>query len=203
MAENDRFEKSLGAGWRTAAKYVENEHASPEVVEDKLLETLVKCLNGNNGIPSFPELIRVLNVHTGLSSIDTFAGLDDIVKSQKGHRHTKVAARVTMSILARQHVVGGRLEPKNSGYRLAEDVCLALVRHYFFARVHHRMIAKGRFSDHNEFLEWQNRVESSIQPRLRKIAAQLFENPDATNLRAPRKSAKKVPTSVLLEEVLA
>ncbi|MCY3904384.1 MAG: hypothetical protein OXF76_14560 [Caldilineaceae bacterium] len=203
MAENDRFETSLGAGWRTAAQYVENENVSPEEVDDKLLEALGKCLRRNNGIPGFQELTLVLNEQAGLSSIGMFAELDEIVRSQLGHRHTKVAARVTMSMLALKHVVGGTMEPMNLGYRLAENVCLALLRHYFFARVQHRMIAKGKFSDHNEFFEWQSGVENSIQPGVSKIAAQLLENPYAADLRAPRKSSKKVPTSVLLKEVLA
>lgn len=201
MAENDRFENSLYAGWRTVAQYVENDSASPEEVNDKLVESLVNCLRKHDGIPDFHVMTCFLSAPSRQTSLDVFVALDDIVKAQRGHRHTKVAARVAMSILAQKLVAGETLEPQNLERRLAEDVCLAHVRHYFFARIRQRMIAKGKFSDNSEFHKWQIGVERSIQPRVGRLAVQLAENPDAVNLRTPKRTATKVPSSVLPEEV--
>ena len=198
MAENDRFEKSLGAGWRTAAHYVENENASLEEICDKLVQSLVDSLRKFNGVPDFQAIAVVLKAPMGPSSLDSFCTLEDIVRDRDGHRHTKIAANVAKSLLAGEK----KSESKDNAHCLAEDVCSALVRHYFFARVCPRMTAKERFSNHKEFLDWQIGIEHSIRPRIEIIAAQLVKNPDARNMKAPRKTTKKVPTSELLDVVL-
>ena len=202
MAENDRFERALRGGWRTAAQYVTNENASPEEVDDKLVESLTRCLQEYNGVPGFQEIVVVLKAPLGSSFLDSFCALDDIVRDRGGHRHTKIAANEAKSLLVQLPVSEETLESKDLAHRFAEDVCLALVRHNFVARARPQMIAERRFVNHEEFCEWQVGVERSIQPRISKIAAQLVGNPNAVNLRAPRKSTKKVPTGDLLNEVL-
>ena len=99
VAENDRFEKHLGAGWRTAANYAEGEKASVEEIGDKIIESLVNYLRDYNGVPSFQEIVLVLKAPVGPSPTEHFSTLEDIVRDQKGHRHTKVAAYVAMSLL--------------------------------------------------------------------------------------------------------
>lgn len=198
VAENDRFEKSIGAGWRTAANYVENENASSEEIGDKLVESLVGTLRKFKGVPGFKTILEVLEVPVGVSVLDTFCTLENIVRERDGHRHTKIAANVAKSFLAN----GRKSEIQDKAHRLSENVCLVLVRHFFFARVCPRMTAKGRFSNHKEFYDWQIGIEHSIQPRIERIAAQLVKNPNAENLITPRRTVKKVPTSVLLEEAL-
>ena len=37
MPEGDRFERSLGAGWRSAFRYAAGEVASEQEIEDKLM----------------------------------------------------------------------------------------------------------------------------------------------------------------------
>lgn len=198
MAENDRFEKHLGAGWRTAANYAEGEKASVEEIGDKIVESLVNYLRDYNGVPSFQEIVLVLKAPVGPSPTEHFSTLEDIVRDQKGHRHTKVAANEAMSLL----VISRKLEPVDVKVRLAQAICSALVKHYFFARVCPKMTATERFSDHREYSEWQDGIEHSIQSRIERIATQLAGNPDAGMLRAPRKTTKKVTTYDLLYEVL-
>ncbi len=198
MAENDRFEKYLGAGWRTAANYAENENASLEDIGDKLVESLVYCLREYNGVPSFQEIAVVLKAPMEPSPFERFSTLEDIVRDRKGHRHTKVAANEAKTLL----VTNRAFEPGDVEMGLAQALCLALVKHYFFARVCPKMTATERFSNHKEFLEWQDGIEHSIQPRIELIATQLVKDPDARKLRVPRKNTKRVPTSELLYEVL-
>ncbi len=40
MPEGDRFERSLGAGWRSAFRYAAGEVASEQEIEDKLMGSL-------------------------------------------------------------------------------------------------------------------------------------------------------------------
>lgn len=202
MAEKDRFEKSLGTGWCAAYQYVKNGTASPEEVDDKLVKSMAKYLRKYNGVPGFQAMMDVFAAPPGPSLMESFDALDDIVRDQGGHRHTKIAANVAKSLLVQQLAGGGTLEPKNEAHRLAEDVCSALLKHYYFARVRQSLITEGRFADHEKVRQWQVRVEQSIQPGIEKIAAQLGRNPDAKSLRAPRNTAKKVSTSDLLDEVL-
>ena len=151
MAENDRFEKHLGAGWRTAANYAEGEKASVEEIGDKIVESLVNYLRDYNGVPSFQEIVLALKAPVGPSPTEHFSTLEDIVRDQKGHRHTKVAANEAMSLL----VISRKLEPVDVEVRLAQAICSALVKHYFFARVCPKMTATERFSDHSRYTQTQ------------------------------------------------
>ncbi|MDE0633228.1 MAG: hypothetical protein OXH73_17115 [Caldilineaceae bacterium] len=198
MAENDRFEKSLSAGWRTAANYVENENVSLEEISDKLMESLVNSLRKFDGVPGFQAIVAVLETQMGPSLLDGFCALEDIVRDRNGHRHTKIAANVAKSILAGEEKLGS----KDKAHLLAENVCLALLRHCFFARVCPRLTTKARFSNHKKLHEWQIGIEHSVQPRIETVSALLVDSPDAYNLKTPRKSTKKVSTSDLLVEVL-
>lgn len=198
MAENDRFERSLGAGWRTAANYTENENASLEEIGDKLVSSLVDCLRKYDGVPGFREIVDVLKAPLRPSLSESSCQLEDIVRDRKGHRHSKIAANEAKSLLVSKET----LKSEDVETCLAQAICPALVRHYFFARVCPKLTATKRFSSPGEFLEWQIRIEQSIQSRINMVATQLVQSPDATNLRAPRRTAKRIATSELLDEVL-
>ena len=198
MAENDRIEKSIRAGWRTAANYVENENASSEELGDKLVESLVGTLRKFKGVPGFQTILEILEAPVSVSVLDSFCALENIVRDRDGHRHTKIAANVAKSLL----VSKGTLESQDVDKRFAQALCSALVRHYFFARVCPKLTATKRFSSPGEFHKWQIGIEQSIQSRIDKVATQLVQSPDATNLRAPGRTAKRASTSQLLDEVL-
>ena len=197
------LKKSLGAGWCSSFQYVKNGKVSPEEVDDKLVKTLAKYLRKHNGVPGFQAMKDVLAAPAGPSFVNCLGALDDIVRRQGGHRHTKIAADAAKSLLAQKFAGGGTFEPRNVAQLLAEKVCSALVRHYFFARVSHPLIAQGRFTTHEEFHRWQKGVEQSVQPSIEKIAAQLVKKPNAESLRAPRNTTKKkMSTSDLMDENL-
>ena len=203
MAENDRFEKSLGAGWCASYQYVKNRTASPEEVDDKLVKTLAKYLRKHNGVPGFQAMIDVLAAPAGPAFANCFGALDDIVRCQGGHRHTKIAAQVAKSVRNQQSPGRGTWESKDVAHRLAENVCSALVRHYFFGRVRHPLITESRFTNYEEFHQWQKGVEQSIQPSVERVASQLVNEPNAESLRAPRNTTrKKMSTRDLMDEVL-
>ncbi len=196
MPEQDRFEKALRAGWRTAYQYVTDGTASPEEIDDKLVQSLARELREKNGVPGFQAIEHIVAASSAAPVTECFSVLDDIVRDQEGHRHTKIAAKVAKSLLA-QEFAGGDV-----AHRFSEDVCSALVEHYFFARARPRLVTEGKFVDHEEVRRWQAQVENAMQPAIQKIAAQLVGDPDAKGLRTPRRAARKVSTSDLLTENL-
>ncbi len=202
MPEKDRFEKSLGSGWCAAYQYSKNGNATPEEINGKLVKALTQVLRENSGVPGLQAMMDILITPPGSFLREGFDALDGIVRDQGGHRHTKIAVKVAKSLLVQQLASGGTLERQDVVHRLAEDVCSSLVKHYFFARVCPKLIADGKFRDHDEACRWQNQVEQDIQPAIGKIAGKLLQNTDAKGLRAPRRTATKVPTSDLLAEIL-
>lgn len=202
MPENDRFEKSLGAGWRAAYQYVKNDNATPEEINDKLVESLTRTLRKNDGVPGLHAMREVIVASLGSSLLVSFDAADEIVGGEFGHRHTKVAARVAKSLLPRNLASGGTLEPQNIAHSFVEKVCFALVEHYFFARVCPNLVAIGRFADHEEASRWRSQVEKDIQPTIEKVAVRLSRNADAKGLRAPRRTATKILTSDIMEETI-
>ena len=202
MPEKDRFEKNLRAGWNTIYQYVLNDNATPDEVNDKIAKSLTRELRENGGVPSLQAMMDVIVAPPGPSLLESFDAIDAIVKSESGHRHTKVAARVAKSLLARKLASGGTLEPQDIAHSFAVKVCFALVKHYLFARVCPKLIARDRFADHEEASRWRNQVEKDIQPTIGKIAVKLLRNADAKGLRAPKRTATKLPTSDIMAEVL-
>ena len=200
MPEGDRFERSLGAGWRSAFRYAAGEVASEQEIEDKLVGSLAKTLSGNGGVPGHDAIVRTIVGAHEASLMESFGALDGIVRDQGGDRHTKVAVAVAKSFLVQQGV--SILSPDQMARQLSMSTCEALIEHYFFARVTQRLIAKGRFADRNKARQWQGRVEQAMRPRIEKLAGQLVQDPSAASLRAPRRVTKKVSTSELLSEDL-
>ena len=200
MPEGDRFERSLGAGWRSAFRYAAGEVASEQEIEDKLVGSLAKTLRGNGGVPGHDAIVRTIVGALEASLMESFGALDGIVRDQGGDRHTKVAVAVAKSFLVQQGV--SILSPDQMARQLSMSTCEALIEHYFFARVTQRLIAKGRFADRNEARQWQSRVEQAMRPRIEKLAGQLVQDPSAASLRAPGRVTKKVSTSELLSEDL-
>ena len=200
MPEGDRFERSLGAGWRSAFRYAVGEVASEQEIEDKLVGSLAKTLRENGGVPGLDAITRsIVGAHEA-SLMEIFGALDGIVRDQGGDRHTKVAVGVAKSFLVQQGV--SVPSPDQMARQFSVSTCEALIDHYFFARVTQRLIAEGRFADQNEARQWQGRVEQAMRSRVEKVAGQLVQDPSAASLRAPRRVTKKVSTSELLAEDL-
>ena len=202
MPDLDRFERTFQAGWRAAYQYARGGVASLEEVGDKLVKSLAKTLRVNDGVPGLQAMAAIVEASNGASLLERFSALDAIVRAQGGNRHSKIAADVANSLLVQQEVAIGGSVPDGVARRFGEDVCAALVEHYFFANARQHLIAQGKIADHQEARQWQGEVERAIQPAIEKVAHQLVQNPDANNLRAPRGALKKESTSTLLEEEL-
>ena len=201
MPEGDRFERSLGAGWRSAFRYAAGEVASDQEIGDKLMDSLAKTLRENGGVPGHDAITRTIVGAHEASLMESFGAFDGIVRDQGGDRHTKVAVDVVAkSFLVQQGV--SVPSPDQMARQFSASTCEALIEHYFFDRVAHRLIAEGRFADHNEARQWQGRVEQAMRPRIEKLAGQLVQDPSAASLRAPERVTKKVSTSDLLAEDL-
>ena len=202
VPEKDRFEWSLGAGWCAVYQLVNSNSSTSEEISDKIVKTLTKYLRERDGIPGFQAMMAVIAEPPGHSISGSIAALNQIVSSEFGHRHTKVAAEEAKSLLTRKLASGGTLEPKNLARHFAARVCIALVEHYLFARVRLSLIADGKFTDLGEANQWQKQMEREIQPSIDKIAGQLLQKTDGDGLRAPRRISPKKSTSDLLTEEL-
>ena len=167
MREGDRFERSLGAGWRSAFRYAAGEVASEQEIEDKLMGSLAKTLRENGGVPGNDAITRTIVGADAASLMESFGALDGIVQDKGGHRHTKIAVDVAKSFLVQQGV--SVLSPDQMACQFSVSTCEALIEHYFFARVNQRLIAKGRFADSNEARKWQGRVEQGMRSRVEKV----------------------------------
>ena len=197
MPEGDRFENSLGAGWRSAFRLV-REGGTPSEVNDKLIESLAKTLRRNDGIPGFEAIVAVVESH-GLSPVVAYEALDKIVRAYGGHRHTRIAADIAKSSFL---LDTGLPTPGDMAPWVAVRTCIGVVDHYFFGRTRERLIAEGRLGDHAEAHGWRHQVIEAVRPRIEKIAHQLLESPDANGLTAPRRGTRKESTSDLLREEL-
>lgn len=202
MPEKDRFDRSLGAGWCGAYQYAKNRSASSEELNDKLVKSLAKCLRQNDGVPGFQAMMKVVVMPLEHSLPAKFEALEDIVRDHGGHRHTKIVADVAKSVIVQLSYSGGTMEPTDLTHRFAEDSCHALIGHYFFDKVSHRLIAAGRFANCEEFRKWRIEVAISIHPSIEKIAAQVLGDTPSKKIRAPRSVVPKKSTTDLLAEVL-
>lgn len=201
MPEGDRFERSLGAGWRTAFRLVVDAGTAAEV-NDKLIESLTKALRRHGGIPGLEEIAAVVERQHKSSPMAVYETLDRVVRDHGGDRHTVIAADIAKSSFILSGSDTGATAPVDVTQRMAVRACTALVDHYFFGRTRERLITEGRLRDHAEAQEWRNQTFEAIRPRIEKIAHQLLRNPDATGLRAPNREAPKKSTSDLLREEL-
>ena len=199
MPELDRFERIFQPGWRSAYQHAREGKASVEEIGDKLVKTLAKTLRSSEGVPGLPAMAGIVAAGDGVSILEQFNALDDIVRDRG---HSKVAAEVAKSFLVQQDASAGAPSYEDAVRQLNSGVCVALVGHYFFANARQHLVAEGKIVDHGEAREWQAQIERVIQPPIEKIATQLVQRPDAKGLRAPRSMVRKKSTNSLLEEEL-
>ena len=202
MVERDRFEKQLGAGWRSAYRYARDEKVPLEDICDKLASTLAKTLRENGGIPAFGEMAHVLTQGRSLDLMAAFVALDDLVERENGHRHTKIAAEVAKSLIVQLEAAGWDVGSSELSSRFAEASCSALIERNYFAKVRQPLLAEGRFDSYEQMTGWQSRIEKILRPQVSKIAVKLGKNPDGSGLRAPNRLTKKERTRDLLAENL-
>ena len=201
MPEGDRFERAFRAGWRSAFRYARDGIASPEEIADKLVKALAKNLRDTSGVPGFPDMTQLITDCSPATLLDSYEALDRLVREYDGHRHAKIAADVAKSLivqsLSETAGIGG-----NISTQFAERVCEAIVDNGFFAKAGTSLVEEGRFSNLQEFREWQGEIERMIEPSVAKVAKQLVQRPDAKSLRAPNRMSRKKTTSELLGENL-
>ena len=130
-----------------------------------------------------------------------FDALDRLVRSANGQIHTKIAAEVAKSIVVQSTSRGFGLDG-DVARQFAQGICQAVVENGFFAKAGTRLVEEGRFSNLQQFREWQAGVERIMGPSIAKIADQLMEKPDAKALRTPNRMSKRKTTSEILVENL-
>ena len=202
MVERDRFEKQLGAGWRSAYRYACEGKVALVGICDKLASTLAKTLREDGGIPAFGEMAHVLTQGRSLDLMAAFVALDDLVERENGHRHTKIAAEVAKSLIVQLEAAGWGVGASELSSRFAEASCSALIERNYFAKVRQPLLAEGIFDSYEHVAGWQSRVEEVLRPQLSKIAVELEKRPDGKGLRAPNRLTKKERTGDLLAENL-
>ena len=202
VPELDRFERTFQAGWRVAYRHAREGVASDGEIGDKLVKTLAKTLRERDGIPGLPAMIAIVTGTDRASLLELFGALDGIVRDFRGHRHSKIAAEVVKSFLVQQDVSTTVLAYDEAARMLSDDVCTALVEHYFFANARQHLVTEGKIASPERARHWQNQMEQLIRPAIQKIADQISRAPDARGLRAPKNAMKKQSTSSLLEEEL-
>ena len=201
MPEGDRFERAFRAGWRSAYQLARDGRASPDEIGDKLVKSLAKNLREASGVPGSPDMTQLIIDSGQETLLDSYEALDEIVREHNGHRYTKIAADVAKSFIVQSlsETVG---LAGDIPIQFAESVCEAIVDNGFFAKAGTRLVEDGRFSNLQEFREWQGKIERMIGPSVAKIAEQLVQRPDGEGIRAPNRMSKKKTTGELLEENL-
>ena len=201
MAERDRFEKSFGAGWLSAFRWSRDGTAPLLEIGDRLVKSLAKDLRTESGIPRLGDFLTVIENSSPASLLDCFEALDRIVRAENGHRHTKIAETVGKSLIT-QLSLNPALDKSEMASLFVEGVCEAIVENRFFGKAEAPLLTEGKFSNYNEFRQWQEKLEQSIKPDLKKVAERLLLHPNADGLRAPPRRAQKKATSDLLRENL-
>ena len=203
MPDLDRFERTFKVGgWRGAYRRAREAVASTNEVGDKLVKALAKTLRTNGGVPELSAIADIVEPSNGTSLLERFNALDAIVRAQDGHPHTRIAADVAKSFLVQQGAANGGSVASKAASRFGEEVCAALVSHYFFGNARQHLVTQNRLANHEEARRWQGEVERAIQPDIEKVARQLVQDPGANHLRAPKGMVRKESTRTLLEEEL-
>ena len=176
--------------------------ATDDEVGDKLAKCLAGTLRESEGVPGLTAMAAVLVGTDGTSLLEQFSALDRIAHDNGGLRPGKIAAEVAKSFLVQQEPDGGAPALSDAVRQLAGGVCEAMVEHYFFANARQNHVTEGKIADHEEARQWQDRIEQIVLPAVERIADQLARSPNASGLRAPAGTVRRVPTSILLEEEL-
>ena len=133
MVERDRFERKFGPGWLAAYRYARDGIASTDEICDKLVTALSRVLRQNGGVPGFDEMVGILVGATESGVMAAFDALDGVVQAE-GHTHTAVAADVTKSLIVQLETAEWVGETSRVGDLFSQEVCLALVERYYFAK---------------------------------------------------------------------
>lgn len=215
MPEGDRFERQIQPAWRRAYRLAVGNTGSNDQICDDLAKSLCETLRRAHGVPGFQEIVRCTERATsGLWPppptasdvaeiiLRSIASLDVLVRNHPDDRHTRIAAEIAKAFLADQLTSGGRPQRADSATTIATQTCAKLVRHYFFSRVDKRLVTQGRFASHAEAEQWQREIEVTMRPALLEIAHRLAADPDASALRAPKRTVARKSTFELLNENL-
>ena len=162
--------------------------ASPEVVTDKLVKALTKNLRDAGGIPGWPEMTQTITDCVPEEILASYEALDRLVREHNGHRHAKIAADVAKSLIV-QSLSGTAGMDGDISNQFAERVCEAIIDNGLFAKAGTRLVEEGRFSNLQEFREWQGKIERMIEPSVAKIAGNLVQK---TGRKEPSRSKSHV-----------
>ncbi len=207
MAENDRFERSFRAGWRSAYIRARQDIGLTTEICDILTKTLTKNLRDLNSVPGFHEIRHVIDEETwrrvlatdqdegAAVLLDAVGRLEHIVREYGGHRHTKLATDAATSMIA-----AGDLAGFDGSF--SERICEAIVNHRFFANASNHLVSEGKFANFDEADQWRQDIMRLLRPQMKKIAKQLEKRPDGKGIRAPNRLTHTESTHALLEENL-
>ena len=207
MAENDRFERSFRAGWRSAYIRARQDIGLTTEICDILTKTLTKNLRDLNSVPGFHEIRHVIDEETwrrvlatdqdeGASALlNAFDRLENIVRDHGGHHHTRLAADAAISMIATGDLAG-------FDGSFSERICQNIVNHRFFANAVNHLVSEGKFADFEQADKWRQNIMRTLQPHIEMIAKQLEHKPDGKGIRAPNRQTPTESTHSLLEENL-
>ena len=201
MPENDRFERAIQPGWRSAFRSIREGDMSIAEICDKLTKALVDDMRKSGGIPGESSLSKVIQGGIRDNSTKPFGDIDEIVRGQGEHLNTKIAAGVAKSMIVQQPD-GSTLSEAKTRRALLEGTCLAIIENKLFSKAEHPLVSEGKFESIRDFRDWQERQEQAIQTNVEKIVDRLIANPDARKLRAPGRTSPRKPTSALLDDNL-
>ena len=202
MPELDRFEKSFRRGWIRPYRLARSGTASDYETSDAIITALCQSLRDFGGVPGFEETAEILDSRGNRPAWAQFAAIEEVPKLHGGHRHTEIAAQVAKSILVQQAAENGPRSDQSLVEEFATRTCHSLLDHYFFANARSKLIAQGVHVDHVAAREWQSGAADLLSSRIEQIAKQLINDPRATALRAPKRTAPRRSTEDLLDDNL-
>ncbi len=147
-------------------------------------------------------MAKILDSRGNRPAWTQFAAIEETLKMYGGHRHTEIAAHAARSILVQQAAGSGPRSDQSLVEEFATRTCHSLLEHYFFADARSKLIAQGVHIDHVAAREWQSGAEDLLSSRIEQIAKQLINDPRATALRAPKRTAPRRSTEDLLDDNL-
>ena len=208
MAENDRFEKTYRAGWRSAFIRARQDIDLYTETGDILNKALAKNLRDFDGVPGFGEIYQVIDdammrrilpsdqVEGDKVLLHSINRLENIVRDHGGHRHTSLAVDAAISMIANGDFAGLHSS-------LAERVCEAIVDNRYFANAVNHLVSLGKFTSFERADRWRQEIMQTLRPQIIRVAKQLEQNPDGKGVRAAIRQTPKKSTRSLLEENLA
>ena len=196
MVERDRFERKFGPGWLAAYRYARDGVASTDEICDKLVTALSRALRQNGGVPGSDEIVGILVGATKSGVMAAFDALDGVVQAEDGHTHTVVAAEVAKSLIFQLETPEWAGATPSVGDLFTQEVCLALVERYYFAKARQPLLYEKRFANYQEVAAWQGSVESVLRTQLAKLADKLKRRPRRPRITCPSTASRgnRAPT---------